>query len=74
MRASTADELTGLIDPASRSYSFFYDTRGNLKATQYPNGTFSWADINPLGETTGVYNRHDTTALTTPLPSSVPKR
>ena len=65
-----ADQMTGLTDPASNAYSFFYDSRGNLKATQYPNGTFSWNDINPLGELTALYNRHGT--LSTPLPSSVP--
>lgn len=67
-----ADELTGLTDPAGNAYSFFYDTRGNLKATQYPNGTFSWNDINPLGEVTARYNRHDSTSLSAPLPASVP--
>jgi RHS repeat-associated protein len=67
-----ADEQTGMTDPASRAYSFFYDSRGNLKATQYPNGTFGWNDINPAGELTARYNRHDTTALSSPLPSSVP--
>ena len=66
------DELTGLTDPASHSYSFFYDDRGNLQATQYPNGTFSWNDIDPLGELTATYNRHNTTALSNPLPGSVP--
>jgi RHS repeat-associated protein len=67
-----ADQQTGMTDPASRAYSFFYDNRGNLKATQYPNGSFSWNDINPDGQLTARYNRHDTTALTNPLPSSVP--
>ena len=61
-----------MTDPASHSYSFFYDSRGNLQATQYPNGTFSWNDIDPLGELTAIYNRHDTSALSSPLPSSVP--
>jgi YD repeat-containing protein len=45
-----ADQLTGLTDPAGRRYGFFYDSRGNLQATQYPNGTFSWNDIDPLGQ------------------------
>jgi YD repeat-containing protein len=31
-----AGQLTQLTDPAGRVYKFFYDTRGNLKATQYP--------------------------------------
>jgi len=66
------DQLNSTTDPASRTYNFFYDTRGNLKATQYPNGTFSWADINPLGQLTALYNRHNTTNLSTPLPGSVP--
>ena len=67
-----ADQQTGLTDPASHTYSFFYDNRGNLKATQYPNGTFSWNDIDPLGELTARYNRHNTTALSSPLASTVP--
>jgi RHS repeat-associated protein len=67
-----ADEQTGMTDPAGRAYSFFYDNRGNLQATQYPNGTFSWNDINPDGQLTARYNRHDSTALSSPLPSSVP--
>lgn len=63
------NQLTSLTDPASRLYSFFYDTRGNLKATTYPNTTFSWRDSNPAGWTTAVYNRHGTF---TTLPASVP--
>jgi RHS repeat-associated protein len=62
--------LTGVSDPAGRSYTFFYDPRGLLKASQYPNGTFSWIDANADGWTTAVYNRHGT--LTAPLPGSVP--
>jgi RHS repeat-associated protein len=62
--------LSSLTDPASRVYGFYYDARGNLKATQYPNGTFSWTDYNAAGALTGLYNRHGT--LSTPLPSSVP--
>ena len=40
-----ADDLTSLTDPALRIYSFRYDSAGRLKATQYPNGTFSWWGI-----------------------------
>jgi RHS repeat-associated protein len=65
-----ADRLTGLTDPAASSYSFYPDTQGRLKATQYPNGTYSWNDFNPDGTLAATYNRHGT--LTTPLPSSVP--
>lgn len=64
------DRLSGLADPASRSYSFFYDSRSNLHAIQYPNGTFSWLDINPAGWLTARYNRHGT--LAAPLPASAP--
>jgi YD repeat-containing protein len=65
-----ADQLTTLTDPAGRNYSFYYCKCGRLKATQYPNGTFSWNDYNPDGWTTAVYNRHGT--LSAPLPTSVP--
>jgi hypothetical protein len=41
-----------------RSYSFYYDDRGNLRGTQYPNTTFSWTDTNPDGWTTDTFNRH----------------
>jgi YD repeat-containing protein len=67
---SDRDELTGLTDPAGRAYSFYYDKRGNLKASQYPNGTFAWNEINPDGWLTNLYNRHGT--LSNPLPASVP--
>ena len=65
-----ADRLSSLTDPAGRSYGFFYDSRSDLHAIQYPNGTFAWYDLNPDGWLTGLYNRHGT--LTTPLPASVP--
>lgn len=58
------DQLTAQTDPSGHSYGFFYDSRGNLRGTQYPNNTFSWTDANPLGETSDVYNRHDTTPIT----------
>ena len=64
------NELSSLTDPAARAYSFFYDARGNHKATQYTNGTFSWQEVNAAGWLTGLYNRHGT--LPTPLPASVP--
>lgn len=63
-------KLTSVTDPASRTYTFSYDSRGNPKTTQYPNGTFSWADYNAAGALTGLHNRHGT--LPAPLPSSVP--
>jgi RHS repeat-associated protein len=53
-----ADQLTSQTDPAGHSYSFYYDSRGNLRGTQYPNSTFSWADTNPLGQLSALYNRH----------------
>jgi RHS repeat-associated protein len=64
--------LVGLSDPASppRTYAFFYDARDALRATQYPNGTFSWNDYNQAGWLTATYNRHGT--LTAPLPGTVP--
>jgi RHS repeat-associated protein len=65
-----AGRMTGLIDPASNNYSFFYDNRSRLKATQYPNGTFSWNDFNDSGTLAALYNRHGT--LAGPLPSTVP--
>jgi RHS repeat-associated protein len=63
-------QLSGMTDPAGRSYAFTYDRRGGLKTTQYPNGTFSWQDLNPAGWLTALYNRHGT--LPSPLPASVP--
>jgi RHS repeat-associated protein len=67
-----ADRLQSMTDPANRTYKFFYDSRNNLRATQYPNGTFSWMDYNPDGWLTGLYNRHDSSDLVAPLPASVP--
>jgi RHS repeat-associated protein len=64
------DRLTGLTDPAGKSYSVYYDSRSNLHAIQYPNGTFSWLELNPAGWLSARYNRHGT--LTAPLPSAVP--
>jgi RHS repeat-associated protein len=51
-------EVTSEIDPAGRSYNFFYDDRGDLQATQYPNGTFSWNAISADGWLMALYNRH----------------
>jgi RHS repeat-associated protein len=65
-----ADRLASVTDPANRQWTFFYDTRSNLKATQYPNGTFFWSDYNLAGWQTALYNRHGT--LSVPLPGSVP--
>jgi RHS repeat-associated protein len=67
---NAADQLTGQTDPAGRSYGFFYDDRGNLRATQYPNGTFSWTDTNGDGWTVDTLNRAGTvTAATTTPPA-----
>jgi RHS repeat-associated protein len=60
-----ADELSGETDAAGNSWSFFYDTRGNLRGTLYPNGTFSWTDTDPAGDTSDVFNRHGTISSTT---------
>ncbi len=65
-----ADRLTGETDPAGRSYGFFYDSHDRLKATQYPNSTFSWNDYNAVGWLVDTDNRHGT--LTAPLPSTAP--
>ncbi len=65
-----ADQLSSLTDPASRLYSFTYDTRGNLRTIQMPNGTFVWQDYNAAGWVTGLYNRHGT--LPVPLPGTAP--
>lgn len=75
-----ADELSGETnqrDTAHGTYSFCYDTRGDLRAIQYPNTTFSWVDTNPDGWTTDQYNRHGNidpsgTCATTPLADSSP--
>jgi len=65
-----ADQLASETDPAGSSFYFYYDDRGNLRGTQYPNGTFSWKDIDPLGETTDLYNRHGSiSAATTSAPA-----
>ena len=69
-----ADEQTSETDPAGRNYSFFYDDRGNLRGTQYPNGTFSWVDTDPDRDVTDQFNRHGTitSATTTPPSDSNP--
>jgi len=73
----SADELSGETnqrDTARGTYSFFYDNRGNLRGTLYPNGTFSWVDTNPVGEISDQYNRHGsiTSTTTTPPADSTP--
>jgi RHS repeat-associated protein len=64
------DRRTTLIDPAGRNYTFTYTSSDQLKATQYPNGTFSWNDYTRDGQVKAVYNRHGT--LPAPLPATVP--
>jgi RHS repeat-associated protein len=59
-----ADEQSGETDAAGNSWSFFYDTRGNLRGTLYPNGTFSWVDTDPAGDISDVFNRHGTISST----------
>ena len=70
---NAGDQLTTLTDPANRPYSFYYCSCGHLKAIQYPNGTFSWADLNNDKWVTAVYNRHGTITGTvndsTPVPA-----
>jgi len=63
-----ADQLTGETDPAGNSYAFFYDNRGNLRGTQYPNTTFSWVDTDSTGDVSDQYNRHGTITSTTSTP------
>jgi RHS repeat-associated protein len=67
------DQLASLTDPAGRQYTFYYCSCGHLKAVQYPNGTFSWLDLNNDKWTTAVYNRHGTITSpptdTTPVPA-----
>jgi RHS repeat-associated protein len=67
---NAGDQLTGETDPANNAYSFFYDSRGDLRGTQYPNTTFSWVDTNPDGWITGQYNRHGTINASTMTPPS----
>jgi RHS repeat-associated protein len=57
---NAADQLTSETDSAGHTYQFCYDTRGNLRGTQYPTSTptFSWVDTNPDGWITDQYNRH----------------
>jgi RHS repeat-associated protein len=52
------DQEISLTDNAARTWQFFYDARGALKATVYPNGTFSWNDYLPGGWLSATYNRH----------------
>jgi RHS repeat-associated protein len=54
------DQLSTLTDPAGRAYSFYYCKCGHLKAVQYPNGTFSWVQLNDDKWTVAVSNRHGT--------------
>jgi RHS repeat-associated protein len=65
-----ADRMSSLTDPAGSQYSFFYDKRGNLRATQYPNSTFMWNGVNAAGWITEQYNRHGSLGGT--LPSTPP--
>jgi RHS repeat-associated protein len=58
------------VQPGSKTFTFWYDFRGNLKAVQTPNATFSWRDYNNAGWLTGLYNRHGT--LSDPLPGTAP--
>jgi RHS repeat-associated protein len=61
----SADQETSLTDPASSTWSFFYNARGALNGTQYPNGTFSWNDYMPNGWLSKTYNEHGTINSTT---------
>ncbi len=65
------DQLTALTDPGSKQWKFFYDHRGNVKATTYPNNTFSWNDVLPTGWTSQTLNRDCASGTCfTSLPSS----
>jgi RHS repeat-associated protein len=65
-----ANRLSSLTDPAGRQYTFLYDKRDNLRATQYPNDTFSWSAVNPAGWQTQLVHRHG--SLGGSLPTSPP--
>lgn len=56
------------------AYSFYYDTRGALKAIQYPNNTFSWRSSNAAGWQTKISARQGSVAaLAWPLlPDAAP--
>lgn len=60
--------LPGQANPSERTYEFSWDARGTLKATRYPNGTFSWNDYLANGALKSVFNRHGT--LASPPPAS----
>jgi RHS repeat-associated protein len=62
--------LPGQANPSGRTYEFSWDARGALKATKYPNGTFSWNDYLANGALNTVFNRHG--ALTSPPPATGP--
>ena len=52
--------LSTETDPAGKQWSFYYDSRSNLQAVQYPNGTFSWQTYNNAGWKSQQLNRHGT--------------
>jgi RHS repeat-associated protein len=59
--------LPGQANEAARTYEFSWDARGALKATRYPNGTFSWNNYLANGALESVLNRHGT--LSSPPPA-----
>lgn len=61
------DQLTSESDYKHRSYSFFYNTRGDLVGVNYPTttATFSYKTIDAAGWLDSVVNRHGT--LTSPV-------
>lgn len=68
-----AGQLIQVNDPATRVYAIRWDARRNLKAIQYPNGTFLWRDYNPAGWVTAHLNRHGILpAAPAALPASAP--
>jgi RHS repeat-associated protein len=67
-----ADQLTSQTDPAGRSYSFSYDSRGNLQGTQYPNGSYSLTETNPAGWVSAVCNEQGTLPGSPPSNGSCP--
>lgn len=72
LRSDLFANVLSLADgyPAGRSFTFSYTPTGQLRSTQYPNGTFSWSQYDRAGQLTAVYNRHGT--LPSPLPATVP--
>jgi RHS repeat-associated protein len=65
-----SDRLISETAPGGQAFSFYYDSRGNLRGTKYANGTFSWVDTNALGQPTEIsVGTGSIDALTTSAPN-----